>query len=92
MSLSGTYGPADDAKSPLVLAKAVELGCTFWDTAIAYGLGGNESLIGDYFKANGDREKVFVASKCGYNVSWPTVRSRDSVPRLIKVGNSTDRL
>lgn len=70
MSFSQAYGEAKDAESLTVLAKAVEVGCTFWDTAAVYGMGHNESLIGDFFKQNpASREKVFIASKCGWDVS-----------------------
>lgn len=69
MSLSGAYGSADDEKSLQTLAKAVEIGCTFWDSAVVYGMGHNESLLGRFFKENpGSREKVFVASKCAFDV------------------------
>jgi len=33
------YGPADDKDSKETLAKAIELGCTFWDSAVVYGAG-----------------------------------------------------
>jgi aryl-alcohol dehydrogenase-like predicted oxidoreductase len=70
MSLSGHYGAANDEESLKVLAKAVELGCTFWDSAAVYGMGHNEELIGRFIKANpGVREKLFIASKCGWDVS-----------------------
>ena len=70
MSLSHAYGPANDAESLQVLAKAVNLGCTFWDTAHVYGMGHNEELLGQFFMENpGTREKVFVGSKCGFDVS-----------------------
>jgi aryl-alcohol dehydrogenase-like predicted oxidoreductase len=69
MSFSQAYGPAKDEESLQVLAKAFELGCTFWDSAVVYGMGHNESLIGRFFKENpGVREKVFIASKCGFEV------------------------
>ncbi|GFZ43707.1 Aldo-keto reductase yakc [NADP(+)] [Saitozyma sp. JCM 24511] len=69
MSLSKVYGPEPNADISLqTLAKAVEIGCTFWDTAVAYGNGQNESLVGEFFKKSGAREKVFIASKCGFNV------------------------
>jgi aryl-alcohol dehydrogenase-like predicted oxidoreductase len=69
MSLSGIYGPADDDESLRVLAKAYELGCTFWDSAVIYGMGHNEELIGRFFRENeGSREKVFIASKCAWEV------------------------
>lgn len=31
MSLSGAYGPSDDGEAHKTLARAIELGCTFWD-------------------------------------------------------------
>lgn len=69
MSFSQVYGAADDNKSLQTLSKAVSLGCTFWDTAVAYGLGHNESLIGKFVQENQCRDKVFIASKCGFAVS-----------------------
>ncbi|ETS76980.1 hypothetical protein PFICI_10854 [Pestalotiopsis fici W106-1] len=51
-----------------VLLKAVELGCTFWDTAVAYGAGLNEKLLGEFIRKHNVRDKIFVASKCGFEV------------------------
>ncbi|RAL11900.1 Aldo/keto reductase [Aspergillus homomorphus CBS 101889] len=51
-----------------VLLKAIELGCTFWDTAVVYQAGVNEKLLGDFIRKHNVREKVFIASKCGFNV------------------------
>jgi len=69
MSLSGVYGPADGGESEMVLKTALDLGCTFWDTAVAYGEGSNERMLGEFFKANpGSREKVLLASKCGLEI------------------------
>ncbi|KAJ5495487.1 Aldo-keto reductase yakc [Penicillium diatomitis] len=48
-----------------VLLKAIELGCTFWDTAVIYQAGVNEKLLGDFIRKHNVREKVFIASKCG---------------------------
>ncbi|KAF9767126.1 hypothetical protein IL306_000355 [Fusarium sp. DS 682] len=45
-----------------VLLKALELGCTFWDTAVVYKAGVNEKLLGDFIRKH---QKVPVASKCG---------------------------
>jgi aryl-alcohol dehydrogenase-like predicted oxidoreductase len=70
MSFSGAYGEANDEDSLKVLSKAIEIGCTFWDTAQVYGQGHNETLIGRFLKENpGTREKVFIGSKCGFTVS-----------------------
>ncbi|KAJ4007551.1 hypothetical protein NW752_010214 [Fusarium irregulare] len=48
-----------------VLLKAIELGCTFWDTAVVYQAGVNERLLGDFIRKHQVRDKVFIASKCG---------------------------
>jgi len=88
MSFSGGYGEANDEDSLRVLVKAVELGCTFWDTAQVYGQGHNETLIGRFLAENpGAREKVFIGSKCGFTVRpfvyhlWKGERA-DQVERL----------
>lgn len=52
---------------PLLL-KAIELGCTFWDTAVVYQAGVNEKLLGDFIRKHQVRDKVFLASKCGFDV------------------------
>ncbi|KAH7463344.1 hypothetical protein FOMA001_g18141 [Fusarium oxysporum f. sp. matthiolae] len=51
-----------------VLLKAIEAGCTFWDTAVVYQAGVNEKLLGDFIKKHHVRDKVFLASKCGFDV------------------------
>lgn len=51
-----------------VLLKAIELGCTFWDTAVVYAAGINETLLGDFIRKYNVRDKVFLASKCGFAV------------------------
>lgn len=48
-----------------VLLKALELGCTFWDTAVSYGPGVNEKILGDFIRKHKCRDKIFIASKCG---------------------------
>lgn len=51
-----------------VLLKAIELGCTFWDTAVVYAAGVNEKLLGDFIRKHNVRDKIFLASKCGFDV------------------------
>ncbi|KAF2129200.1 Aldo/keto reductase [Dothidotthia symphoricarpi CBS 119687] len=50
-----------------VLLKAIELGCTFWDTAVVYQAGVNEKLLGDFIRKHNVRDKIFIASKCGFD-------------------------
>lgn len=42
-----------------VLLKALELGCTFWDTAVSYRAGVNEKLLGDFIRKHNCRDKLF---------------------------------
>ncbi|KOS46766.1 hypothetical protein ACN38_g2248 [Penicillium nordicum] len=51
-----------------VLLKAIELGCTFWDTAVVYQAGVNEKLLGDFIRKHNVRDRIFIASKCGFDV------------------------
>ncbi|WVW82519.1 hypothetical protein I302_104530 [Kwoniella bestiolae CBS 10118] len=69
MGFSQSYGTAVDSESHQTLSKALELGCTFWDSAAIYGKGHNEQLIGEWIKRNPEaRDKVFIASKCGIHL------------------------
>lgn len=63
MGMSEFYGPRNDRESLRVLARAVELGIDFFDTADMYGPHHNETLIGDFLARN--RSKVRIASKFG---------------------------
>lgn len=47
-----------------VLLKAIELGCTFWDTAVVYQAGVNEKLLGDFIRKHNVRDKVFSMISC----------------------------
>ncbi|KIW12755.1 hypothetical protein PV08_07941 [Exophiala spinifera] len=51
-----------------ILLKALELGCTFWDTAVSYRAGVNEKILGDFIRKHNVRDKIFLASKCGVAV------------------------
>jgi aryl-alcohol dehydrogenase-like predicted oxidoreductase len=64
MSMSQSYGPADESESIATLHRAVELGCNFFDTAQAYGPFTNERLLGKAFK--GRRDQVVIATKFGF--------------------------
>ena len=64
MVLSGSYGPVDEKQSLATLHRALELGCTFWDTADVYGRGHNEQLVGRALK--GRRDQVLLATKCNF--------------------------
>lgn len=63
MSMSGSYGPADDAESVATLHRAFDLGINFLDTSASYGNGHNHELIARAIK--GRRERVVIHSKSG---------------------------
>src|SRR6187551_97180 len=46
MGMSQSYGPANETESIATLHRAIELGCTFLDTAEVYGNHHNEELLG----------------------------------------------
>jgi aryl-alcohol dehydrogenase-like predicted oxidoreductase len=63
MSMSGAYGPADDAESIATLHRAFDLGINFIDTSASYGNGHNHELIRKALV--GRRERIVVHSKTG---------------------------
>jgi aryl-alcohol dehydrogenase-like predicted oxidoreductase len=63
MGMSQIYGPADETESLATIARALELGVTFLDTADVYGLGHNEELVGR--AVAGRRDDVVLATKFG---------------------------
>ena len=78
MNLSHAYGqpPSPEAGREL-LARALDLGCTLFDTAALYGFGANESLVGPVLKPH--RSKITLCSKGGMaGVQFP-----DGVKRVI---------
>src|SRR5271170_145261 len=64
MGMIQSYGPADESESIATLHRAIELGCTFFDTAEVYGPLINEELLGRALM--GRRDQVVIATKCGF--------------------------
>ena len=63
MGMSQTYGKADRAESERTLHRALDIGVTFLDTANVYGMGHNESLIGEVLGTR--RQEIVLATKFG---------------------------
>ncbi len=83
MSLSHAYGsPLDAQTAAKVLHGALDMGCTFLDTAALYGFGANETLIGNVLKER--RGEYVLASKCGISRNTQGVREINGRPEEIK--------
>jgi len=63
MSLSGTYGPADDPESISLIQHAIDRGVDFLDSSDMYGWGHNEEVLGKALR--GRRDRVVLATKFG---------------------------
>jgi aryl-alcohol dehydrogenase-like predicted oxidoreductase len=77
MGMSHAYGTPNDAESAATIARAIELGCTFFDTAEAYGPYTNEELLGRCLK--GKRDQVVIATKFGFALEGSGSYSRGAV-------------
>jgi aryl-alcohol dehydrogenase-like predicted oxidoreductase len=58
-----SYGPTEDEESLRAIKTALDLGCTFFDTADVYGFGHSEELLGQALK--GHRDRAIIATKGG---------------------------
>ncbi|EIW60312.1 Aldo/keto reductase [Trametes versicolor FP-101664 SS1] len=64
MSVAGLYAQVlSDAEKMKLLDAVYDNGCTFWDTADAYG--DSEVILGKWFKRTGKRNDIFLATKFG---------------------------
>ena len=67
----GGWSGADDALAAEALDRAAALGCNFFDTALAYGAGHSEQLVGAMLRRHPDT-RLYVASKVPpKNLKWP---------------------
>jgi aryl-alcohol dehydrogenase-like predicted oxidoreductase len=92
MGMSQSYGPADEAESIATLHRAIELGCTFLDTAEVYGPYKNEDLLGRALQ--GKRHQVTLATKFGFRIEDGKMTGTNSQPDNIRraVDDSLKRL
>ncbi|RUX26191.1 aldo/keto reductase [Mesorhizobium sp. M2A.F.Ca.ET.042.01.1.1] len=82
MGMSQSYGPADEAESIATIHRAIELGCTFLDTAEVYGPFVNEELLGRALQ--GRRDQVTIATKFGFRIVDGKQSGTDSRPDHIR--------
>jgi len=82
MGMSHAYGMPDDVESVATIHRAIELGCTFFDTAEAYGPFKNEELLGRALE--GRRDQVTIATKFGFLLRDKKRAGTDSRPEHIR--------
>ncbi len=82
MGMSQSYGAANEGESIATLHRAIELGCTFLDTAEVYGPFTNEDLLGRALA--GKRDQVVIATKFGFKIADGKMSGTDSRPEHIK--------
>src|SRR5690348_6458523 len=73
MGMSQSYGTAvdrDERESLATIHRAIELGCTFLDTAEVYGPFQNEELLARGLRTLGSdaRDRVVIATKFGFDI------------------------
>jgi aryl-alcohol dehydrogenase-like predicted oxidoreductase len=85
MGMSHAFGPPADKKEMIqLLARAVDMGITFFDTAECYGPYENEELVGEGLKPF--RNKVIIATKFGVRLEHVSTGAPipDSRPEVIR--------
>ncbi len=84
MSMSGVYGPADEAESVATIHAALDAGVTLLDTGDFYGSGHNELLLREALRGR-DRSGVFVGVKFGVQrAPGGAMVGRDASPAAVK--------
>ena len=88
MSMSQAYGTPeerDERESIATIHRAVELGCSFFDTAEVYGPYVNEELLGRALRTlPGGRDRVVIATKFGFRIENGASTGLDSRPAHIR--------
>jgi aryl-alcohol dehydrogenase-like predicted oxidoreductase len=81
MSLSGVYGPANDAESEDLIRHAIDLGIDHLDSSDMYGWGHNEEVLGRAIK--GRRDRVVLVTKFGQTRRDGQANGVDGSPRYV---------
>ena len=89
MGMSHAYGAPeerDERESIATIHRAIELGCTFLDTAEAYGPFRNEELLARALQqlGPGARDRVVVATKFGFRFEDGAIAGVDSRPAHVR--------
>ena len=85
MSFGGFYGPTSESETMRALARALDLGVDFWDTANVYGEGVSETMIGKFLAENGSRRsRLTLATKFAIRRDPDGRRVFDNSPEHIR--------
>jgi aryl-alcohol dehydrogenase-like predicted oxidoreductase len=88
MGMSQAYGTAeerDERESIATIHRAIELGCTFLDTAEVYGPYVNEELLARALRElPGGRDRVVIATKFGFRIEGGAMTGLDSRPEHVR--------
>jgi aryl-alcohol dehydrogenase-like predicted oxidoreductase len=86
------WGQVEDEESVVAIQRSIDLGVNFIDTAPIYGMGHSEEVVGKALA--GRRDKVVLATKCGYVWDDAGNARRDLTPASIcrEVAASLKRL
>jgi aryl-alcohol dehydrogenase-like predicted oxidoreductase len=71
----GGWSGSNDDESIASLERAVALGCTFFDTALAYGMGKSEQLLAPVLSRHRDKGLIVATKIPGKNLKWPALPS-----------------
>lgn len=84
MGMSEFYGAADEAEAVATIHRAIDLGCTFLDTADMYGPHTNERLVGRAVRDR--RDAVVLATKFGIvrDPTHPMIRGINGKPDYVR--------
>ena len=84
-SFGGEWGAFDADEAKKTVARALDLGITFFDTAQGYGFGVSERLLADALWSHVPRDRVVVATKGGLRKEGDTLL-RDASARWLREG------
>ena len=88
MGMSQSYGAPkdrDERESIATIHRAIDLGCTFFDTAEVYGPYVNEELLARALNELGSaRDRVVIATKFGFRIENGAIIGSDSRPESVR--------
>ncbi len=69
----GGWTGGDDEESIAALERSIAIGCTFFDTALAYGQGKSERLLGEVLARHRGKNLVVASKVPPMNLKWPAL-------------------